>query len=268
MKTLLKAALLALVLPTLVQAADDKIVRLATTTSTDNTGLLAYLLPEFERQSGYQVQVIATGTGKALRHGRNGDVDVVMTHAPEAEAQFVADGFGRIPRYLMMNDFVLLGPASDPAQVKQAPSLEQALQSIARNQAHFVSRGDDSGTHMKEMALWQAAEVEPNFSGYAAIGQGMGPALLTANEMRGYLLSDRGTYLAFINRLDLEVVYEGADNLANPYQIILINETKYPDLNHRGAQALSDWLVSEQGQSLIDQFRVNGKQLFHATYKR
>lgn len=259
--------LLSLCLLPCVASAQDKVVKLATTTSTDNTGLLAYLLPKFELQSGYQVQVIATGTGKALRHGRNGDVDLVMTHAPDAEARFVADGYGRLPRQLMMNDFVLLGPASDPAGLRQASSLQDAMQRIARSQAGFVSRGDDSGTHMKELGLWQKAGIDPTFPGYAAIGQGMGPALLTANEMGTYLLADRGTYLAFLERIDLTVVYEGAKALVNPYQVILLDDTRYPDLNHAGALALSDWLVSARGQKLIDDFRVNGKQLFKATYQ-
>ncbi|MBY5993256.1 substrate-binding domain-containing protein [Ferrimonas balearica] len=260
-----KALLLLALLPGLALAKDP--IRLATTTSTDNSGLLAHLLPTFEQDSGYSVQVIATGTGKALRHGRNGDVDVVMTHAPSAEAKFVDDGFGRQPRQLMANDFILLGPQADPAGIADSANVTEAMKAIADAKAPFVSRGDESGTHIKELALWQAAGVSTDFTGYAAIGQGMGPALLTASEMQGYLLADRGTYLAFKDKLNLSVLYQGDANLLNPYQVILISNSKYPDLNHDGAQALSDWLISAKGQAMIDDFKVQGEQLFQATYK-
>lgn len=263
--TLSKALLLLALLPGLVLANPP--VRLATTTSTDNSGLLAYLLPEFEKDSGYEVQVIATGTGKALRHGRNGDVDLVMTHAPAAEAKFVEDGFGRLPRQLMANDFILLGPATDPAGVQNAASVTAAMQAIRDANAPFVSRGDESGTHIKELALWRAAGVDTRFTGYAAIGQGMGPALLTASEMQAYLLADRGTYLAFKDKLDLRVLHQGDANLLNPYQVILISDRQYPDRNHAGAKALSDWLISDKGQGMINAFTVRGEPLFQATYK-
>ncbi|MFI3246769.1 MAG: substrate-binding domain-containing protein [Ferrimonas sp.] len=262
-RTLLTATTL---LCSLAVSASEKVVKLATTTSTDNTGLLAYLLPEFTKNTGYEVHVIATGTGKALQHGRNGDVDLVMTHAPEAEAKFVADGFGYQPRQLMMNDFVIIGPSQDPAGLAQAKDMNDAMVRIA-NHGKFVSRGDDSGTHIKELEMWQLAGITPDFKGYSAIGQGMGPALLTADQMDAYLLADRGTYLAFLDRVSSTITYEGAEALANPYQVILINQQKYPDLNHSGAQALSDWLVSEQGQQMINGFLVNGKQLFQATYQ-
>ncbi|MBY6186580.1 substrate-binding domain-containing protein [Marinobacter hydrocarbonoclasticus] len=267
-KHLAATLLLACALPTAALAHEgNHVVKLATTTSTDNSGLLAYLLPTFEKETGYEVQVIATGTGKALRHGRNGDVDVVMTHAPGAEAQFVADGFGREPRQLMVNDFVVLGPKADPAGIRNAATVIEAFAKIAATKKPFVSRGDESGTHMKELAIWEKAGVTTDFTGYAAIGQGMGPAMLTASEMGAYVLADRGTYLAFMDKLDLEVVYEGDQTLMNPYQVILISEQKYPDLNHEGAQAFSDWLVSEEGQTLINSFRINGMPLFKATYK-
>ncbi|GAA5186755.1 substrate-binding domain-containing protein [Ferrimonas gelatinilytica] len=261
---LLIAGLLAL--PQTVMGAETSNIRLATTTSTDNSGLLAYLLPEFESDSGYQVQVIATGTGKALRHGRNGDVDLVMTHAPDAEAEFVQRGYGRLPRQLMANDFVLLGPVADPAGVRQAPNVQAAFTAIAEHSAPFVSRGDESGTHIKELAIWQAAGIQPEFTGYAAIGQGMGPALLTASEMGAYVLADRGTYLAFKDKLALEICLEKDAVLLNPYQVILISQTRYPDLNHNGAMVFSDWLVSDKGQRMIDDFKINGERLFQATY--
>ena len=258
--------LLALTLSFGAFAAKD--VKLATTTSTDNSGLLAYLLPAFEQDSGYHIQVIATGTGKALRHGRNGDVDLVMTHAPGAEAKFVDDGFGRMPRQIMANDFIILGPDSDPADLKHAKGIADAMKRIHDTNAIFVSRGDESGTHMKELNLWKKAEVSNEYAGYRAIGQGMGPALLTANEMQGYLLADRGTYLAFMHKLKLKVLFEGDATLQNPYQVILINDKKYPDLNHDGAKAFSDWLISDKGQKMIDDFRIKGQPLFKATYKK
>ncbi|WP_028111208.1 MULTISPECIES: substrate-binding domain-containing protein [Ferrimonas] len=258
--------LLAFTLSFAVFAAQD--IKLATTTSTDNSGLLAYLLPTFEKDSGYHVQVIATGTGKALRHGRNGDVDVVMTHAPGAEAKFVEDGFGRMPRQIMANDFIILGPDSDPAKLADAKGIVDAMKRIHDSNAIFVSRGDESGTHMKELNLWKKAGVTTDYDGYRAIGQGMGPALLTANEMQGYLLADRGTYLAFMHKLKLKVLFEGDASLMNPYQVILISDKKYPDLNHEGAKAFSDWLASDKGQKLIDAFRVQGQPLFRATYNK
>ncbi|GAA4891573.1 substrate-binding domain-containing protein [Ferrimonas pelagia] len=266
-KNLLKTIATAIVVLPFMVAAADPVIRLATTTSTDNSGLLAHLLPTFEQQTGFRVQVIATGTGKALRHGRNGDVDVVMTHAPAAEAQFVEDGFGRLPRQLMANDFVLLGPSSDPAQIKHSQDVHDAFRRIAQSRAGFVSRGDESGTHMKELAIWQSAGIDTNFTGYAAIGQGMGPAMLTASEMGAYVLADRGTYLAFRDKLQLEVSLEGDASLLNPYQVILISDRKYPDLNHAGALALSDWLISPQGQQMINDFTIDAQPLFQATYK-
>ncbi|TKB55004.1 substrate-binding domain-containing protein [Ferrimonas aestuarii] len=261
----LATGLIALALSFSLSAAEQ--IKLATTTSTDNSGLLAYLLPAFEKDSGYQVQVIATGTGKALRHGRNGDVDVVMTHAPGAEAKFVEEGYGRLPRQIMANDFIILGPESDPAKIHQAKNIVDAMTRIHDTGAIFVSRGDESGTHMKELNLWKQANLSTDYSGYRAIGQGMGPALLTADEMQGYLLADRGTYLAFMHKLNLKVQFEGDKSLLNPYQVILISDKKYPDLNHEGAKALSDWLSSSKGQEMIDAFRVQGQPLFRATYK-
>ncbi|MFQ6372103.1 substrate-binding domain-containing protein [Shewanella sp. YIC-542] len=250
------------------QAQDTKAVKLATTTSTENSGLLGYLLPQFEADTGYQVQVIATGTGKALKLGTQGDVDLVMTHAPNAEAKFVNDGFGVEPRGVMENDFVVLGPKNDPAKIRDSKTAEEAFAKIAKSDVPFVSRGDDSGTHKKELLIWKAANVKPEFAGYRAVGQGMGKTLLMANEMQGYTLSDRGTYIAYKGKLELTVDFDGGSMLANPYQVILINPAKYPELNHKGARAFSDWLVSDKGQQLINGFKVQGQQLFKATYHK
>lgn len=243
-------------------AAD--IVRLATTTSTYHSGLLDYLVPEFKKDTGNDVQILAAGTGKALKMGENGDVDVVMTHAPNAEAAFVEAGFGVLPRALMYNDFVLVGPIADPAQVKGGKDVAVALAAIAASNADFVSRGDDSGTHKKELLLWKAANTAPEFAAYKAVGQGMGPTLTMANELQGYTLTDRGTWLAYASKLDLAVLVEGDKRLFNPYQVILVNPSRYPDMNYEGAKAFSDWLVSPKAQAMINDFTVNGQQLFVA----
>ncbi|MCL1142768.1 substrate-binding domain-containing protein [Shewanella gaetbuli] len=251
-----------------VHAQNNKVVKLATTTSTENSGLLRAILPAFEQQSGYTVQVIATGTGKALRLASQGDVDVVMTHAPEAEAKFVADGFGTQPRGIMENDFVVLGPKSDPAGLQDAKSVQDAFNRIASKPSTFISRGDNSGTNMKELAIWKQAEIKTDFAGYTSVGQGMGKTLLMANELEAYTLTDRGTFVAYKTKLDLDIVFEGGKELANPYQIILINAEKYPELNHKGAQALSDWLTTPQTQAMINRYTVQGEQLFKATYQQ
>ncbi|KJY81520.1 tungsten ABC transporter substrate-binding protein [Vibrio galatheae] len=239
-------------------------VRLATTTSTYHSGLLDYLLPEFEQDTGYKVDVVAAGTGKSLKMGENGDVDLVMTHAPKAEANFVEQGFGVLPRKLMYNDFVIVGPHADPAKVAQQKDIAEVFKSIATSDSTFVSRGDDSGTHKKEKGIWQQTQMEPNFAGYRSVGQGMGPTLNMANEMQGYTMTDRGTWLAYNNTLDLEILFEGDKNLFNPYQVILVNPQRYPRINYQGAKIFSDWLVTAKGQQLINEFKLNGKQLFVA----
>jgi tungstate transport system substrate-binding protein len=241
-------------------AAD--ILRLATTTSTENSGLLEYLLPAFEKESGYRVHVIAVGTGKALRLGRDGDVDIVMVHAPGAEAKFVNEGYGveRVP--VMYNDFVIVGPESDPANIAGSSSLAEVMQKIARTESSFISRGDDSGTHKKELGLWAKAAIQTNGEWYREVGQGMGKVIQIAGEMEAYTLTDRGTWLAYQDRSPLKVVFEGDKSLFNPYSIMAINPKKYADLNHRGAEALINWITSQKAQTLIGQFRLHGQQLF------
>ena len=238
-------------------------LRLATTTSTDNSGLLEVLHPVFEEKNNIKVDVIAVGTGKALRLGTNGDVDVVMVHAPGAEKKFVAEGSGveRLP--VMHNDFVLLGPKADPADVKNASSLSDALQRILQTESDFVSRGDDSGTHKKEKKLWQAAGIDPKGSWYLAAGQGMGAVLQMSNNKSTYTMSDRGTYLAYKSKIDLDVVYEGAPNLLNPYSVILVNPEKHPHVKTELGQRYIDFIRSQEGQAIIANFKVNGETLFH-----
>jgi tungstate transport system substrate-binding protein len=246
-------------------SATENIIRLATTTSTYNSGLLDKLLPVFEQKYGVKVHVIAVGTGKALRMGREGDVDLVMTHAPSAEKAFIDQGFGIEAKSVMYNDFVVVGPANDPAKIKDGLDVEQALRSIAASKSQFISRGDDSGTHKKELALWKAAGVMPNFDGYKQIGQGMGKVLQVSDELQGYTMTDRGTWLAYQARLNLELMVAGDKRLFNPYQVMLVNPARYKGLNTDGARALAQWLVSAQGQQMVNDFRINGEVLFHGS---
>ncbi len=237
-------------------------LRLATTTSTDNSGLLAVLHPPFEKKLGVKVDVIAVGTGKALRLGANGDVDLVMVHAPEAENQFIAQGYGlkRLP--VMHNDFVLLGPDGDPAAVKNTESIAEAMRQIRRSEATFVSRGDDSGTHKKELSLWKAANVKPMGNWYLAAGQGMGAVLKIADDKEAYALSDRGTYLAFKDKITLNIVSSGAPELFNPYHVILINPEKHAHVKTKLAESYADYVRGPEGQRIIKNFRKSGEQLF------
>ena len=243
-------------------SAAENIVRLATTTSTENTGLLHALLPAFEGDSGYKVHVIAVGTGKALKMGQDGDVDVVMVHARAAEEKFVTAGHGVNRRDLMYNDFVIVGPTNDPAGVRATRDATKALASIARRGAVFISRGDESGTHKKEQELWQAAGIKPAGSWYRAIGQGMEQALQMASESQGYTLADRGTWLALRKKLELRMLAEGDERLFNPYGIIAVNPARYPDANYQGAMALIAWLTSVQGQRIIANYTADGSPLF------
>ncbi len=246
-------------------AEPQKLVRMATTTSTENSGLLNYILPQFEADTGYKVHTIAVGTGKALRMARDGDVDVILVHALNAEKKFVAEGHGveRFP--VMYNDFVIVGPKSDPAQLGDAKTATEALQKIAQSKYAFISRGDDSGTHKKELGLWKAANISPDSkqnSWYLEAGQGMGKVLQIAGEMNAYTMTDRGTWLAYQNKTPLNISFEGDSKLFNPYGIIAVNPKKYPDLNYAGANALINWITSNKGQHQIGQFRVSGKTLF------
>lgn len=257
-------AIMALITATTLHAAEDMTIRLATTTSTYHSGLLDYLLPEFKKDTGYSVEVLAAGTGKSLRMGENGDVDLVMTHAPKAEAEFVEKGFGVLPRKLMHNDFVIVGPKADPAHIGELKDVSIALKKIADDNLGFVSRGDDSGTHKKELFLWSQAAIAPSFANYKAVGQGMGPTLNMASELQAYTMTDRGTWLAYQNKLDLKIVLQGDERLFNPYQVILVNPSRYPDINYQGAKAFSDWLVNTKAQSLINSYKRHGEQLFVA----
>ena len=254
--------ILSLLCSTVNAYSAQKIIRLATTTSTENSGLLHYLLPFFKKESGYTVHVIAVGTGKALRMGQEGDVDVLLVHALEAEQEFVHKGYG-VKRYAVMyNDFVIIGSANDPAGIQNSPSVQTAFNNIQANKSLFISRGDDSGTHKKEKKIWAAANISPKGNWYREIGQGMGKAIQMANELEAYTLTDRGTWLSYKDKVDLNVLYQGDKSLFNPYGIIAVNPKRYPDININGANALINWIISKQGQILIGQYKKEGQVLF------
>lgn len=245
-----------------IAAGTDRVVRLATTTSTENSGLLDDLLPRFKAVTGYEVHVIAVGTGKALRMGRDGDVDVVLVHAPAAEQKFVDEGYGEQRLPVMFNDFVIVGPANDPAGIAAADSAAQALSLIASGQQGFVSRGDDSGTHKKEVSIWRQSGVSPEGRWYRETGQGMGKVLQIADELGAYALTDRGTWLAYRDKSELKIAYQGHEELFNPYAIIAVSGKLYPDLNRAGARALIEWIRGTEGQQSIAAYRRSGEQLF------
>ncbi len=245
------------------ETPENRIIKLATTTSTENSGLLAYLLPEFEKDSGYKVHTIAVGTGKALRMGHDGDVDVLLVHALKAEKKFVADGDGTQRFPVMMNDFVVVGAKSDPARLASLKTVEKVFQAIASTSSRFISRGDDSGTNKKELGIWKSSKINPKGKPwYIEAGQGMGKVLQIAGEMDAYTLTDRGTWLAYADKSPLQIVFEGDQRLFNPYGIIAVNPAKYPDVNNQGAKALIKWITSSKGQKLIGDFKIAGKVLF------
>jgi len=240
----------------------NRIIRLATTTSTENSGLLSNLLPEFENKTGYRLHVIAVGTGKALRMGRDGDADVLLVHAPGAEAEFVKAGYGDKRHAVMYNDFVLVGPDSTSANIEISEDISSSLQKIALSESIFISRGDNSGTHKKELGIWQAANIIPEGKWYREAGQGMGKVLQMAAELDAYTLTDRGTWLAYKEKSPLKIVNQGDPRLHNPYHIIAVNPQRFSHINHQGANALISWITSTTGQSLIGKFTLHDTLLF------
>jgi tungstate transport system substrate-binding protein len=262
---LLLAFVVSVLLGSAPALAEDKSIVVASTTSTQDSGLFGHILPLFKAKTGIDVKVVAQGTGQALDTGRRGDADVVFVHAKAQEERFVAEGFG-VQRFdVMYNDFVVIGPKADPAGIKGGKDVLAALKSIAEKGVPFVSRGDKSGTHAAELALWKKAGLDPagsKLGWYRAIGQGMGAALNTAGSMGAYVLSDRGTWLAFKSKGDLEVVVEGDRQLFNQYGIILVNPAKHAHVKKDLGQRFIDWIVSKEGQDAIKSYTINGQQLF------
>jgi tungstate transport system substrate-binding protein len=260
-------ALIAMGTPALAQ---DKSIVVSSTTSTTDSGLFNHILPLFKKKTGIDVKVVSQGTGQALDTGRRGDSDVVFVHARPQEEKFVADGYGvkRFP--VMYNDFVLIGPKSDPAGIKGSKDIGAALKAIKAKSAPFISRGDKSGTHSAELNLWKLAGIDIGAdkaskelgAWYKEIGQGMGAALNTASAANAYVLTDRGTWLSFKNRGDLDIVVEGDNKLFNQYGVILVNPVKHPTVKKAEGQAFIDWIVSPEGQKAIADYKINGNQLF------
>ena len=249
-----------------VASAQDKSIVVSSTTSTQDSGLFGHILPLFKAKTGIDVKVVSQGTGQALDTGRRGDADVVFVHAKSAEEKFLAEGEG-VKRYpVMYNDFVLIGPKGDPAGIKGMKDVGKALQIIKDKNADFVSRGDRSGTHIAEINLWKASGIDIDAEKgpwYKSVGQGMGAALNTANASSAYVLSDRGTWLSFKNKGDLQVVVEGDKRLFNQYGVMLVNPAKHPHVKKDLGQQFIDWLVSPDGQKAIANYKVNGEQLFY-----
>ncbi len=243
-------------------AAAEGFITVASTTSTENSGLFGHILPIFEAETGIEVRVVAQGTGQALETGRRGDADVVFVHARAQEDAFVAEGFGVERFEVMYNDFVIVGPAEDPAGLRATGTAAAAMAAIAEAGTPFASRGDDSGTHEAEKGLWAAAGVEPAGDWYLSTGSGMGATLNTAAQVPAYALTDRGTWLSFENRGPLEIVSEGDPVLFNPYGIILVNPGKHAHVKAEAGQAFIDWIISDAGQEAIAGFTIGGEQLF------
>ena len=248
--------------------AQEKSIVVASTTSTEQSGLFAYLLPIFKSKSGIDVKVVAVGTGQALDIGRRGDADVVFVHDKPAEEQFVAEGFSTKRYEVMYNDFILIGPKNDPAKIAGGKDINEALQKIAASQSPFISRGDKSGTNAAELRYWKNAGINPaGEAWYKETGSGMGPALNTASAMNAYILADRGTWLSFKNRGDLMIVVEGDRKLFNQYGVMLVNPERFPQVKKVFGQTLIAWLISKDGQSAIASYKIDGEQLFFPNAK-
>jgi tungstate transport system substrate-binding protein len=250
--------------------AEPATIVVASTTSTEQSGLFKHILPLFKQKSGIEVKVVALGTGQALDAARRGDADVVLVHDRPAEDKFVAEGFAKWRQDVMYNDFVLIGPKADPAGIR-GKGVDDAFKAIAAGQAPFVSRGDRSGTHSAELRSWKEAGVDlPAVRGdwYRDVGQGMGPALNTASSLSAYILADRGTWLSFKNRGDLTILVEGDKRLFNPYGVMLVNPEKHPTVKVKESQAFIDWLVSPEGQRAIADYKINGEPLFFPSAKK
>ena len=265
----LRCAALGMALASLTANAMAQSIVMSSTTSTEQSGLFGYLLPEFKKASGIDIKVVALGTGQALDMARRGDADVVFVHDQVAEEKFVAEGFAEKRIEVMYNDFVLIGPKADPAKTK-GNDIQAALQKISNAKSTFISRGDKSGTHAAELRYWKGAGVEVSATQpwYKETGSGMGPALNTASGMNGYILSDRATWLTFKNRGDLAIVVEGDPKLFNQYGVMLVNPSKHPHVKKAEGQAFIDWIISSEGQQTIASYKVEGQQSFFPNAKK
>ncbi|MGH6944326.1 MAG: substrate-binding domain-containing protein [Geminicoccaceae bacterium] len=264
------AAVVALTL-SLPLAAAERFITVASTTSTENSGLFEYLLPKFQEETGIEVRVVAVGTGQAIEIAKRGDADVLFVHHKPSEEKFVAEGYGVERSDVMYNDFVIVGPKTDPAGVKGDKDAVDAFEKIAGAEAPFASRGDDSGTNKKELALWKEAGIDvaaASGSWYRETGSGMGATLNTATGMDAYSLTDRGTWLNFENRGDLEILVEGDPRLFNQYGIILVNPEKFPHVKAKDGQAFIDWVLSDKGQKIIAGYQIKGQQAFFPNFKQ
>jgi tungstate transport system substrate-binding protein len=254
--------LASIVVPSAPVLADAPFITLASTTSTEQSGLFGHIVPQFTAATGIDVRVVAVGTGQAFAIGRRGDADALLVHHRAGEEEFVAEGYGTERRDVMYNDFVLIGPKADPAGVAGAESIQQALARIAESGSAFASRGDDSGTHRKELELWATAGIEPAGAWYRQLGSGMGPTLNTAAAMDAYVLADRGTWLSFRNRQNLVIVFEGDQALFNPYGSIPVNPERFAWVKADLVRQWHEWLVSPEGQAAIAGYRIGGEPLF------
>jgi tungstate transport system substrate-binding protein len=255
-------ATLAIGVLTVSPAYAQEVLRLSTTTSLENSGLLKHLLPTFEAKTNSKVHVISVGTGKALELARNGDVDLTLVHARPSEDKFVAEGHGVNRRDVMYNDFILVGPKSDPAGVKGSKDVIAAMKKIAGTKEKFISRGDNSGTDQMEKAYWKETGIQPQGRSYVSAGLGMGEVLTMAAELQAYTLTDRATFITYRDRTGLDIAVEGDPKMFNPYGIIAVNPKKYPHINYKGAMQLIEWITSPEGQSMIASFKVDGQQVF------
>ncbi|WP_354687316.1 extracellular solute-binding protein [Cupriavidus necator] len=253
----------------LLSTAHAGALKLATTTSTENSGLLKSLLPRFEKKTGVTVKVIAVGSGKAMKMGEMGDVDVLLVHARKMEDAFIAAGYGVNRRDVMYNDFIVVGPASDPAGIKGGKDVLAGFRKLADSGSKFISRGDNSGTDVMEKAYWKQLGIEPRGQPwYVNAGLGMGEVLTMAAQMPAYTLSDRATYGAYRARTGLAIAIEGDPKMFNPYGIIAVNPAKHPGINYKDAMKLVEWITSTEGQDAIESYKVGGEQLFHPSYNR
>ena len=239
-------------------------LKLASTTSAENSGLLDYLLPDFEKRYGLKVQVIAVGTGQAIKLGENGDVDLILIHDRTAEDNFVKEGFGVCRNEVMYNDFVIVGPAEDPAEIRGVRDAVTAFKKILSHRLYFISRGDNSGTHKKEMSLWKEAGLRPEGRWYLETGQGMGATLKIADEKRAYLFSDRATYLSYKDKINLTVLFEGDKRLLNPYSLIAVNPRRHPKVRYKESRLFIEWIISDNVQRMIENYKKDGQALFHS----